>query len=232
MISNNKLLAALPRSDYLRLLPKLEPVTLRQNELIYECGKPIRYALFPEHGIISLQTTLDGRQTIEVASVSETGFLGVPLALGAKIHSEHALVQIEGSGFRMKADAFLSEFHRGTEFQSAVLNYTRFLLQAISRSATCNYFHQLNARLAWLFLRMHAEVGAKEFSMTHKIMSCALGAARSEIAKTAANFRRAGLIDYNRNSVRVLDRRGLEAEACPCYWLKKRECERYLGKKK
>jgi CRP-like cAMP-binding protein len=221
--SKNGLLAALPRGDYLRLAPHLEPVTLLQNEILYKCGGPIRHVFFPEKGLVSVLSVLSGEDSLELVVVGSTGLLGVPLALGARTHTEQAVVEISGTAARMDANFFLSQFTRGGEFQRVILNYTRFLLFSVSRYATCNYFHLLQARLARLFLTVHDQVGPREFPMTHKYMSKVLGAARSEVAKTAANFRHRGLIAYQRNKIRIVNRRGLESEACECYRVNKKE---------
>src|SRR5262249_23231384 len=101
---------------------------------------------------------------------------------------------------------------------------------SITRHATCNYFHLLQSRLACLFLTVHDQVGAHEFQMTHKYMGRILGAARSEVAKAAARFRRKGLITYQRSKIRIVNRRGLEAEACECYRVTKRESARMLAR--
>jgi hypothetical protein len=45
----------------------------------------------------------------------------------------------------------------------------------------------------------------------------------------ASGLRRAGLIDYKRGSVTILDRSGLEQRSCECYGVSKREFDRLLG---
>jgi hypothetical protein len=50
----NRLLSALPREEYERLLPHLETVSLRFNQIIYAPNEPIQHVYFPNSGIISL----------------------------------------------------------------------------------------------------------------------------------------------------------------------------------
>ncbi len=42
----NRLLAALPRAEYERLLPKLQPIQLPTGRILYETGDTARFAYF------------------------------------------------------------------------------------------------------------------------------------------------------------------------------------------
>jgi len=44
-----------------------------------------------------------------------------------------------------------------------------------------------------------------------------LGTQRSVVSTVAASLQKAGLIGYTRGSIRVIDRKGLEAYSCECY---------------
>ena len=49
----NRLLASLPKKEYQRLLPDLEPVPLAFGDILYEPGDNISHVYFPDNGIIS-----------------------------------------------------------------------------------------------------------------------------------------------------------------------------------
>src|SRR5262245_46988889 len=44
----NRLLAALPRKEYERLLPWLEEVSFGLKEVVYRCSSPLEYVCFPQ----------------------------------------------------------------------------------------------------------------------------------------------------------------------------------------
>jgi len=79
----NRLLAALPRQDYQRLLAELELVALAYGEVIYEPGERIRHVYFPNDAIVSLLTVVQNK-ALEVGLVGREGMAGISLALGAE----------------------------------------------------------------------------------------------------------------------------------------------------
>ena len=80
----NRLLAALSRVEYQRLLANLEPVTQTFGEVLYEPGDPIKYVYFPNDSLVSLLTVVDRHLALEVAMV------GIAFALGIGVTSRSA----------------------------------------------------------------------------------------------------------------------------------------------
>src|SRR6185295_11437866 len=112
----NRLLAALPKDEYQRLLPKLEPFTLVFGEVIYASGDLIRSVYFPTSGIISLLAAVEDRATLEVGIVGREGMVGLPAFMGVKTSGNRAVVQGAGESMRMKAKAFRNECDNGGSF--------------------------------------------------------------------------------------------------------------------
>jgi CRP-like cAMP-binding protein len=149
----NSLLAALPRTSYLRLLPSLVPVELAFGEVLYEPGMPIRDVYFPGRSLVSLLTLVEGHLALEVGLVGRDGMVGVPLALGIDASPVRALVQGAGPAFRMNAARFRRELSRSLPLQGELYRYVHTLMAQISQTAGCNRFHVVQARLArWLLM--------------------------------------------------------------------------------
>jgi len=64
--------------------------------------------------------------------------------------------------------------------------------------------------------------------MTQELIAHMLGVRREGITEAAGKLQRAGLIDYRRGHITVLDRQGLEARVCECYQVVKSESDRLL----
>ncbi|WP_245602821.1 Crp/Fnr family transcriptional regulator [Gloeothece verrucosa] len=71
-------------------------------------------------------------------------------------------------------------------------------------------------------------VGAKEFPLTQEFLSQMLGVRRASVSLVAATIQKAGLIQYRRGQMTIIDRDGLESICCECYGIVKAEFERLL----
>jgi hypothetical protein len=76
---------------------------------------------------------------------------------------------------------------------------------------------------------MHDRVTGDTFLLTQESLALMLGVARPSVTVNALTLQHAGFIQYQRGHIRILDRPGLEAAACECYWIVRREFDRLLG---
>src|SRR4051812_25886757 len=119
----NHLLAALPLEDYERLRAGFETVTLTYGDVLYEPGDAIEHIYFPNDSLVSLLTTVEGRQALEVGLVGPEGVVGISLALGIDVASVRALVQGSGTAMRMEAARFREEFAQSPALQRELYRY-------------------------------------------------------------------------------------------------------------
>ena len=224
----NRLLAALPKDEYQRLLPELKPFPLVFGEVIYEPGDLIRNVYFPTSGIISLLAAVEDRATLEVGIVGREGMVGLPAFMGVKTSGNRAVVQGAGEALRMKANTFRSECENGGSFPRLLRRYTHSRLTQIAQGAACNRFHPIDARLARWLLMTRDRMGTDEFRLTQEFLSNMLGVRREGVNKAAGGLQQQHLISYSRGHLLVLDRAGLEAIACHCYGIIKGEYDTFL----
>jgi len=64
--------------------------------------------------------------------------------------------------------------------------------------------------------------------MTQELIANMLGVRREGVTEGALKLQRAGLIQYARGHITVLNRLGLEARTCECYGVVKKEYDRLL----
>ena len=64
--------------------------------------------------------------------------------------------------------------------------------------------------------------------MTQELIATMLGVRRESVTEAAMKLQQAGLIDYKRGHITMLDRAALEARVCECYQVVKMEFDRLL----
>ena len=213
----NRVLAALPRREYQRLLSRLEPVTLTFGEVLYAPGRPIRHVYFPNDSLVSLLTLVEGHMALEIGLVGREGMLGIPIALGIDDSPVRALVQGSGTALRMTAALFRSEYEKHGPLHRGVNRYVHERIVQITQTAACNRFHPVEARLARWLLMTRDRMGTNHFRHTQELLGNMLGVLRVAVTNAAGALQRRKLISCSRGEINILDGKGLEAAACRCY---------------
>jgi CRP-like cAMP-binding protein len=109
-----------------------------------------------------------------------------------------------------------------------LLRYTQALLTQMAQTAVCNRHHSLDQQLCrWLLLSLD-RLQSNELVMTQELIANMLGVRREGVTEAARKLQDAGLMQYSRGHIKVLDRPGIEARACECYAVVKRESDRLL----
>ena len=225
------LLHALPPAVYDRLLPGLELVALPLGQAIYESGKEQEYVYFPSASIVSLLYVMEDGSSAEIAVVGNEGIVGIALFMGGETTPSRAVVQSAGHAYRLKASLLKKEFERGGPLQYLLLRYTQALITQMAQTAVCNRHHSVEQQLCrWLLLSLD-RLPSNELVMTQELIANMLGVRREGVTEAAGNLQAAGLIQYSRGKITVLDRPKLEARVCECYSVVKRETDRLLSRK-
>src|ERR1700687_4387445 len=108
----NRLLVALPRDEYDRLLPHLEKVSLPLRDILYEEDGQIAHVFFPLNVVFSL-VIMDSGFPLEVGIIGNEGLVGTPVFLGSDRSPTRAIAQVPGEALRMEGKVFQKEMRRG-----------------------------------------------------------------------------------------------------------------------
>jgi CRP-like cAMP-binding protein len=227
-LERNHLLAALPSEDLERLRSHLKLVPLSLGDALYESGAALRHVYFPIDSIVSLLCVMADGASAEIAVVGNEGIVGISLFMGGETTPSRAVVQSAGHAYRLKAETLKWEFMQGGEVQHLLLRYTQALITQMAQTAVCNRHHSLDQQLCrWLLLSLD-RLPSNELIMTQVLIANMLGVRREGVTEAARELQAAGLIQYNRGHITVLNRAGIEARTCECYAVVKRESDRLL----
>jgi len=213
----NHLIARLPGHDRRLFLAQCVRVDLALSQVLAEPDRNVGHVYFPVDSFISLLTVVSGSVGLEVGMVGREGMLGAHLLLGVEAAPLHAMVQGPGTAWRMDAATFAAELERSAPLRREIGLYVHILMRQMATSAGCIRYHEIGPRLARWLLMSQDRAGADTFRMTQEFLGFMLGVRRVGITEAAGALQRAGLIEYRRGRVTVLDRPGLEAAACNCY---------------
>jgi CRP-like cAMP-binding protein len=225
----NYLLAALPADEFARVKTKLEPVSFRLTEVLYESGDRMEYVYFPTTAVISMLYIMENGATAEIGIVGNDGLIGVSLFMGGDTTSR-AIIQGAGDAVRMTAKDMKAEFARGNMFQNLLLRYTQALLTQISQTAVCNRLHAVEQQLCRWRLISHDRLTSDDLVMTHDLISNMLGVRREGVTLAARKLAKRKLIKNVRGTITIVDRLGLEEASCECYKVVNNEYNRLLGR--
>jgi CRP-like cAMP-binding protein len=229
--SPNKLLAALPAADYLRILPSLHTIPLKFKQMLQKYGEKVTTVYFPGSGVCSIVNVMQDGRMVEVATVGNEGMIGITAFLGGDFPPGETFVQVpvpNGETQLMTVAAFREEIDRRGPFHELMNRYTQALTAMIMQSTACNGLHSVEQRCARWLLMTHDRVGHDEFQLTQEFLAIMLGVRRPSVTIVMGTLHKAGVIDYGSRMTRVVNRKGLEAMSCECYSVVKATFARLL----
>lgn len=224
----NHLLNSLTPEEYERIFPYLELVDMPLGNVLYESGEKLHYVYFPMDCIVSLLYVMENGASAEIAVVGFEGAIGIALFMGGQTMPNRAVVQSAGCAYRIRPTHFMHEFNRHGAMLHIMLKYTQAIITQMAQTAVCNRHHSVDQQLCrWLLLSLD-RLSTNELAMTQELIANMLGVRREGVTEAAGKLQQAGLIQYSRGHITVLDRQGLEARVCECYQVVKKEFDRLL----
>jgi CRP-like cAMP-binding protein len=207
----------LPAATVQELSPYLIPVDLPRNLTLYESGTAIESVYFLEDGICSIVAAMENGTTVEVGLVGRGGFVGMTAILGGGPTPYRSFMAIAGHGFRIKARVLVEQWEASAPLRACLLRSVRGVLVQTAQTAACNRVHDLHERLARWLLMCRDSVHGDQVPVTQELLATMLGTRRSSVTVAAGILHKAGLIDYTRGHVVILNHKRLAEAACECY---------------
>jgi CRP-like cAMP-binding protein len=210
-VVKNVVLLNIPAREFSLIRPHLEPVDLPRQLILDEPGEHIEFAYFLNDGLASLVVLTSDGNSVEVAIVGREGVVGTPLAVGLDRGPYRAIMQIAGTGLRVKSKLLEHTLQHSPELRLVLNRFVLIQGLQIAQIAACNRLHEIEQRLArWLLM-------CQDRVESDLLPAQMLGTGRPSVSLAAGILQRAGMIENLRGTVRILDRKALEESACECY---------------
>jgi CRP-like cAMP-binding protein len=226
----NRLLLALPARSLKQVIPDLQHIECKREQVLLDADSSLDHVYFPDSGVMSVVAVYPNGSFIEMATIGREGGTGFQAVFGAKISSARLLVQVPGTAARMSRLAFRRAIETVPSFRNLMMAHLDAFLEQVMVSAACNGAHSVKERLARWLLMMRDRHDEDSLPITQDLLAEMLGVHRPTITNAARALQRAGLIERGRQRVTILDRDGLIAASCECYLLARARIAQHLPK--
>lgn len=213
----NVILLSLPDKEYNLFRSHLEPTQLPQYEILEEPGERIDYTYFLNEGMTSLVALSHDGRSVEVGIVGKEGMVGMSLIAGLRRGTFRAIMQMAGSGMRLRADVFQDILPSAPALRSELSRFALMHGMQVAQLAACNRLHEVEQRLARWLLMCQDRFDSQLLPLTHEFLAQMLGTGRPSVSLAAGSLEHSGLIENLRGTVKIINRKSLENVACECY---------------
>ena len=225
----NHLLALLTPTVLKRLRPHLQSVNLHRQEVLFRAHEALRVSYFPATAVVSLVSTLESGESLEVGLVGGDGLAGTAVFPGITTMSCDGVVQIPGAAQRISADVLRRELLADETLYSTIGRFAQVMLARSMQMSVCNMFHPVEQRCIRWLLTVSDLISNGDIPLTHDLMATMLGVHRPTVTLVLRSLHTAGLINESRGLIEIRDRGRLESACCECYGVMREEQRRVLG---
>ncbi|MET3905916.1 CRP-like cAMP-binding protein [Bradyrhizobium sp. S3.3.6] len=213
----NSLLASLPRAEFEQLRPQMTVLSLAQGKVLAEVGDEIDQVYFPFGGMISLLTIMRNGKAVETATIGKDGAFGASATFGLHKSQVRAIIQISTTAAVIPAASMRRHGETSKALQLMCLRSNENLLAQARVTAACNALHLIEERFCRWLLQTSSVTQNMTIHLTQEFLSEMLGVRRTSVTEVAQKLQEAGLINYSRGVINILDLNALKARSCECF---------------
>jgi CRP-like cAMP-binding protein len=227
LLRHNTILRDLPEEEFGAVAARLRVREIEVRDSAYAANEPVTEIFFPLTAVFSMVALADDGEVIsEVGTVGREGMVGLPLFLGVSSSPLSVFCQIPGRTAVMTARDLRAALAGDGALHRRLNTFVQATMVMLAQNVVCLTAHLAEARAARWLLMTHDRVVEDEFPLTQEFLGQMLGVRRSTVSEIAGKLQANGLIRYSRGRLTILDRPGLEAQACSCYAVVRQEFAR------
>jgi CRP-like cAMP-binding protein len=214
----NRILGALPRVDYDRILKYVKMITVTTGQTLHAHRAPIKDVYFPNGGVFSVTNEMRNGPQVEVATVGHEGMLGIGAFFGDRTGIGRTFQQVpDGLLPSMPVARFIKETLGAGPFRDIVNVYAQANLLQVMQCTACNALHNVTQRACRWLLQTRDRVDDDTFLLKQEFLAVMLGVQRPTVSVVMRALQQEGLIASRYGRIQILRRKRLETKACECY---------------
>lgn len=217
----NMLLAALPLAEWIER--NIEPIFMPLGDVINEPTQLVKYIYFPTTAVLSVSSVMADGRTNALTLIGREGLSSIEVFLGGDSAPCRAVVLSAGWGYQIRRELLDQECRQSGPMRTLLLRYAKSYITQVAQTTACNRHHAIDQQLCrWLLMILDRQA-SNEVPLTHDRIAELMGVRRESVTQAARALKIAGCIRYQRGCISVVDRTILEARACECYEIVRRE---------
>jgi CRP-like cAMP-binding protein len=215
--SGNIFIDHLLDADYALIEPHLIGRNLERDAVIHNPGDRIDAAYFPNGSVLSVITLMEDGRGVESSTIGRESVEGVLAVFGSSRAYNRVICQIRGHCYIMPTARLKDAAQRSPTLADGLMRHLQGNTAQVEQSVACNALHNVEERLCrWIL--MSADRGdGKVVGLTQEYLAIMLGVQRTTVTQAARSLQAAGLINYARGAIEIVNRKGLEDAVCECY---------------
>lgn len=213
----NKLLAALTHADSEALKSHFTILPMAQGTVLFDVDDEVDQIFFPLSGMVSMLVVLKNGNGIETATIGREGVVGAMAGLGLHKSRVRAVIQLAGLIARISAPQFRKAAANSPAITNLCIHYNETLLMQARVTAACNISHPVEARFCRWLLQSRDRAESDTVPLTQEFLSEMLGVRRTSVTEVAIKMQDAGVINYSRGIIKIVDLVKLKEISCECY---------------
>jgi CRP-like cAMP-binding protein len=202
---------------------------LPREAILYRAEEIISRLYFPDSGVVSIVVGFANGQFVEAGMFGRNSVIGAGAALDGAVALNQAIGQVGGSGQAVDVKVIKRLVGESETLRSAFARHEQVASAQVQQVGACNALHELEERLSRWLLQTRDLIMSDTLPLTQEFLSEMLGVQRSSVTLVARSLQEAGLINYRRGRIRVLDVEGLQDTCCECYATINRHFHRLVG---
>jgi CRP-like cAMP-binding protein len=206
----NLILSRLTDSDFRFIEADLEDVDLPVRKVLEQSHRRIDSVYFPESGFASVVANGTGKKPIEVGIIGREGMTGLAVLLGYERSKHETYMQAPGKGRRLKTSILRLVIDQRATLHRSLLRYVNYFVDQASMTALANGRSTIEERLARWLLMADDRVDGEKLPLTQEFLAMMLGVRRPGVTVAVQSLERKRLIERQRGSIVIIDRKRLE----------------------
>ena len=225
----NSLLDHLDDADYRLLEPHLTEKYLDRDTVTHDPGDRLDTIYFPNGAILSVITLMEDGRGVESSTIGR----GKRARRACRLRLLQGLQPRDRAGagpsFMMPTVRLKDAIAKSPGMADHLIRHVQGNTAQVEQSVACNALHTVEERLCrWIL--MSADRGdGKLVALTQEYLAIMLGVQRTTVTQAARTLQAAGLINYARGAIEIVNRKGLEDTVCECYGVVRQKFELLLG---